>query len=206
MKYNELSDAQKSRARDKIRELNAQAQWWDEVYIDAITCAAILGITIGTASGCCINREGTWSKASIWFSGFSNQGDGACWEGDYHYVRHAAAEIRQHAPQDAVLHAIADDLTALQQKYDGKITADSTHRGHYYHSGCMDITAQIDGNLDDLDTDVTEEIAPILRRFADWIYRQLEVEDERRNSDEYVEEQIKSNDWDFDVGGNGIRI
>jgi hypothetical protein len=41
-----------------------------------------------------------------------------------------------------------------------------------------------------------------LRAFMDWIYRQLEIEYEWLVSDECVDENIRSNEYEFDENGN----
>ena len=44
-------------------------------------------------------------------------------------------------------------------------------------------------------------IEDALRDFARWIYRQLDAENDYRNSDEYVDDCIVANDYEFYEGG-----
>lgn len=86
----------------------------------------------------------SYEKACIWFSGFCCQGDGACFEGLYHYQPGAAQHIRKHAPQDEALHRIADELQAIQQRNLWQLQADIQHQGRYYHEYSMHITVERD--------------------------------------------------------------
>lgn len=45
----------------------------------------------------------------IWFSGFSSQGDGACFEGTYTGTGNALASIKGHAPEDAEAFTVSSD-------------------------------------------------------------------------------------------------
>lgn len=80
----------------------------------------------------------------IWFSGFSSQGDGASLEATVQYTKGSAREIRVYAPQDQILHSIADRLQAAQRQNFYKLSADVTHRWRYYHEYCMTIDVSRD--------------------------------------------------------------
>ena len=120
-------------------------------------------------------------------------------EGRYSYAKGSAAKIRKHAPQDTRLHSIADQLAALQKRHFYRIEATCSHRGRYYHSGCMSVDVYLKG--DDAPRDVEEDTRDILREFADWIYRHLESEYEYRMSDENVDESLRINEYEFDEDG-----
>lgn len=75
---------------------------------------------------------------------FLLSGDGACFEGLYHYQPGAAQHIRKHAPQDEALHRIADELQAIQQRNLWQLQADIQHQGRYYHEYSMHITVERD--------------------------------------------------------------
>jgi hypothetical protein len=82
---------------------------------------------------------GTRYDPCIYFSGFSSQGDGACFEGTYRYKKGSVKAIKAHAPQDKELHRIAKGLQEAQRPTRYSITANIKHRGRYYHPGCMEI-------------------------------------------------------------------
>lgn len=209
-KFEELSDEAKRKARDWFREASAQDEFWDATYEDAVQCAAILGIEIADRPR---NNPKAMAEPAIWFSGFWSQGDGACFEGSYSWKACSHA-IRDHAPKDETLHAIADTLTA--QPHGEGWRAGMKHRGHYYHSGCMSVDVEFDdewyrsidagqeepSDLPQAEFTAGEEIiTQAMRDFADWIYRQLEAEWDYRNSDECVDENIEANEYEFTEDG-----
>jgi len=179
--FDELSDQAKEKARAWWREGALHDGWWECVYADAKNVAELFGLDI----------------EHIWFSGFSRQGDGACFEGDYRYKKGALAAVKAYAPQDTDLHYVVKALQDAQRKAFYKLGATTKHRGHYYHSGCMGVDVC---HLDDRWRDIgstEDDIKKALRDFADWIYRQLEREYEYQTSDEIVDEHIAANGYTF---------
>lgn len=200
-KFDELDESAKGRARDWFRAGALDHAWWDAVYEDAAACGAVFGIELRQKPVKLMNGT-TRYDPSIWFSGFSSQGDGACFEGTYSYAKGGAKKIRKHAPKDAELHRIADELQAVQKTNRYRLTASMSHRGHYYHSGCMSVS------VDDNETrvegwlQVEETVTQLMRDFADWIYRQLEKEHDWQLADEQVDESIRANEYEFTEDGN----
>ncbi len=200
--FDELSDSAKERARTRWRELATNDEWWGATYDDATQCAAILGIEIANWPR---NNPKAYPEPAIWFSGFWSQGDGACFEGTWSWKACGAA-MRQHAGQDKELHRIADVLTALPHGEGWSVRM--KHRGHYYHSGCMDVDVSFDdawyseahdgAELAQADFTAGEEtVTQAMRDFADWIYSQLEKEHEWQNADEQVDANIRANEYEF---------
>jgi len=200
MKFNELSDD----AKDKARE------WWrtdlpfDTEYIidDAADIAALFGLDIrqtpkhNTAGG--IN----WVPTVYW-SGFWNQGDGASFDGKYKYKAGGLKAVKAHAPKDETLHRIVQRLQDVQRRYSYNLRADVKQNGRYCHEMTMgiDVTHYRDREVE---RDDEEEIIDCLRDFARWIYRQLEAEWEYQNSDEAVDEALIANEYEFDEDGKRI--
>jgi hypothetical protein len=143
----------------------------------------------------------TRQELCIYWSGFSAQGDGASWEGRYSYAKQAPKRIREYAPQDERLHAIADSLAEVQRRNFYRLQCSVTTSGGYYHSGTMRFNLS---RIDDLDVRESDEdtIAEALHDFADWIYRQLEAQWDYLTSDEAVEDSILANEYEFDESGN----
>lgn len=199
--FNELSDTAKETARDWWRQLE-QSDFDTECTIeDAQRMGAILGIELATHAVTLMNGT-TRRDPTVYWSGFSSQGDGACFEGAYRYAKGAAKAIRAEAPTDKTLHAIADNLQAAQRANFYRLEASCTHRGHYSHSGCMavDVSDREDSYRDIGDAD--ETVRQCMRDFADWIYRQLETEYEWRMADAQVDDAITDNEYEFDENGN----
>lgn len=183
--FAELDDDAKERARDWWRNLEAQDYEPDYVVDDAERMGAILGIEFDPRPVRLMNG-GTRYDPTVYWSGFSSQGDA----------------IRKEAPLDKALHDIADALQAAQRKCFYRLEARTRHRGHYYHSGCMQVDVFDCGNQYANLPDGTEDaISQALRDFADWIYRQLEADYEWRLADEQVDESIAANEYEFDKEG-----
>lgn len=182
--FSELSDDAKETALDNLRDINVDYPDWHEFTLDdAKECARILGIEID----------------DIYYTGFCSQGDGACFTGSYYYAKGAAKKIRQHAPQEAELHRIADELQTIQRRHFYQISASVRHTGHYSHSGSTSIDVDF-GERDSLQ-DAEDDICELLRDFMHWIYRRLESEYEYLTSDEVVRETIEANEYEFTESG-----
>lgn len=197
-KFGELSDRAKERARDWFRQGNLDYDWWDFIYEDAATIAGLMGIDLRTRP-VKLMGGGTRYEPCIFFRGFCSQGDGACWEGTYSYKEGSVRAVKDHAPQDNELHRIVSGLYDIQRRYFYKLSARCAHRGHYYHSGCMDIDVDFGDFNYNKGTD--EELTQLLRDFADWIYSQLDSEYYYRMSDEAVDEDIEANEYEFNEDG-----
>lgn len=196
-KFSELSDRAKERAREWFRQGSLDYDWWEYIYEDAANIADLLGIDLRTKRVKLMNGDVRYDPC-IFFSGFCSQGDGACWEGTYSYKKGSVKAVKEYAPQDRELHRIAECLFDIQRKRFYRVTASVKQRGHYYHSGCMDI--DVDMDIDD--TGVADDVRQLLCDFADWIYKQLNSEYDYRMSDEAVDEDIEANEYEFNEDGS----
>ena len=194
--FDELSDTAKDRAREWYRNGALDYEWWDCSYEDFATIAEILGIDLRQRPVKLMNGDTRYDPA-IFFSGFSSQGDGACFEGDYRYSAGSVAKIKAYAPQDTELHRIAECLRDIQRRAFYGLTASISHTGRYSHAYSMSISAECE--LGDCDED---GIAECLRDFANWMYSRLESEYDYLMSDESVDESCRANEYEFDKDGN----
>lgn len=203
--FDELSDSAKETARQWYRDAAQGDNYFAESVIeDAATIADLLGIDL-RQSQVKLMGGGTRMEPTIYWSGFWSQGDGACFEGSYSYCKGSVAKVREHAPEDKELHAIADGLAEIQRKYWYKLYAKVTHRGHYQHEMCTEIDVdadQVGDRYQDVTAEDAETVRELLRDFMRWIYRSLEKEWEYQNSDEVVDETIRANEYTFDEDGN----
>lgn len=204
--FDELSERAKERAREHVRGGNQNHDWWEYIYEDADKCATILGIRISTRTSP-LSHGGSREDLNLFFSGFGRQGSGACWLGIYNFAPDACKAIREHAPQDAELHRIADELYLLQVTFKltlGTYLAASVRSiGNGSHSTTMAVEVTREDTGDEPD-EFDPRLPTLMRDFADWVYSQLEAEDEYLNSDECVDEQIHSNGYRFDEDGSII--
>ena len=195
--YKELSEQAKEKARDWYRDGNLDYDWWESVYEDAKTIGAFLG----------------WTIDDIYFSGFSSQGDGACFEGHWSLDTVSLKKLQAHAPSDKDLHKIGADfqelvslnqhrrklarLEGVEDVYEAP-SGSVKQSGHYSHKGCTDFS------VDNMDPASEDTLIEISRDFMDWIYDQLEKEHDWLQADEQVAESIMANDYEFDEDGNRV--
>ena len=189
-KFNELTEEAQETAIGRHREGDLDYKWWD--FEDATTIAALMGIEID----------------EIYFSGFSSQGDGACFEGSYSYQKGAVKAIKEHAPKDETLHQIAQNLQDIQKKCFFGLYARIIKTGRYSHEYSTDISVSEqrtlkDGSQYDEAASLADDetITEVLRDFMRWIYKQLEAEYGYLQSDEAIKENIEANDYEFTAEG-----
>lgn len=193
--YEELSDEAKEKARDWYREGDNFDS--DCVIEDAVTIAGLLGITIDTRSVKLPNGKPR-QKSCIFYSGFSSQGDGACFEGFYRHKENIIDAVEGYCDNVEILR-IATELTEIQSRHGNALTATTKQRGNYYHAQSMDI--DIEHTDDEIDNNDFKSIKELLFAFADWIYRQLETEYWLSISDETVADNIIANEYEFTEDG-----
>ena len=197
----ELPDAARESARAWYRESCLDHDWYDFVFEDFETICRILGVTLRTST-VRLMGGGTRQKPHVFFTGFWNQGDGACFEGSFSHARSAAKAIRAHAPRDTELHRIADALQAAQRKNFFQLTAEIRHRGNYSHEYGMAIEVERDSpTWQPMTEDAEDSVIEALRDLARWLYRQLQREYEHQTSDAVVDEAIAVNAWSFTAEG-----
>jgi hypothetical protein len=201
-RLDELSDAAKDKARAWYRQAGFDHDWFEFVYGDFERICTILGIDLKTVP-VRLYGGGTRQKICVWFSGFWNQGDGACFEGSYRHAKGAPRKIRDHAPKEGELHRVADALQAVQRRNFYQLHAAVIHRDRYYHEYCMAISVERDSPAyQDMTVEAEEAVIEALRDLARWLYRQLEREYEHLTSDEAVDEAIIANEYTFTEAGN----
>lgn len=199
--YDELSPAAQETAKDWYRSLGGRDGWWQSVYDDFALICDCLGIVPKTRS-VKLHGGGTMSEPCIWFSGFWNQGDGACFEGRWRYTRGGNLAIRAHAPQDRVLHEIADRLHEVQQRNFYQLVADIGHKGRYCHEYAMVITVDRDNTHAQPPTDDAEDAVTFaMRDLARWLYQQLQAEYDHITSESEIAAAIIANEYTFTVTG-----
>jgi hypothetical protein len=197
-KFSELDDSAKERARDWYREGALDYEWWDCTFDDAKECLALAGFEV----------------RNIYFSGFSSQGDGAVFNGEWHANKAQPVKaMKAHAPKNKDLHAIAAEARAIAKlRPDASMATARWIRGYYFgrddvfahcereDDGVERTSAEWDARGKDDDA-IEERIVELARDAAHWIYRQLEREYEWLMSDEQVDESIIANDYEFTEEG-----
>lgn len=189
-KYDELKPAAQEKAREWFREGSAGGNWWVEsVDEDAQTCLRLIGFTID----------------NIYWSGFSSQGDGACFVGRWEADKVKAGKLQEHAPQDYELHRLARIVEAIAKEFP-HASFTVRHVGHYHHehSTSFDVSI-VDENDDEIETEAAtkaeKDLIEASRDAMRWIYRQLQRECDYQNSDDTVAENIRANEYNFTEDG-----
>lgn len=188
----ELEGAARERARDWHRQHGMHEAWYDHVFEDFKAIAKCLGLTLA----------GTEGTPAIYFRGFSYQGQGASFEGSYRHRARSTQAIREHAPADTALHAIADALDRVQARFGNGLAVEITKPGrgeHEYMMECEVRQTHDDGPLPD-DT-AQEAISEQMRALARWLYAALESTWEAETADEAVDEDLEMNDVRFTADG-----
>ena len=145
---------------------------------------------------------GTRDKPQLYWTGFWNQGDGACYAGQYSYAKGAAKGIRAHAPLDTELHRIADVLQEVQRRNFHQLHASIRQHGRYCHEYSMAIEVERDSPTWQPPTDDAEDtVTEAMRDLARWLYRQLRQEYEHLTSDAAIDETVAANEWSFTAAG-----
>lgn len=200
--FDELDENAKEKVRERNREVLVQDDWWDQAYEDIDQCAAVLGMDIERRT--IRRRDGSTFEGgpNILFSGFASQGDGASFTGIYSHKPDAPQAIRQHAPKDATLHDIADDLEAFQQRMGGGVIATiKRDSSPYVHA--RTVTTNMEDNDDGKWTQEAEdELGEIMVRLMEWAYRQLEKEYDALTTDEAIDNELVESERLFTRNGD----
>jgi hypothetical protein len=226
--FDELSDSAKAKARDWYREASSCDTYWSEYTIgEAVEQGQLLGIEFATRP-VQLHGGGTRQEPKIYWSGFSCQGDGACFEGTWRAKDVKADSVADgwgDAPETTKIKRIAEILAEVAAKFPcGRFT--TTHNDRYYHENSVDF--DFDSGADDCSPDqlnayrtpeddaedpdemprqrMAEDfpedcLKEAARDFMRWIYKQLEKAWEYENSDENVDESIRANDYQFTESG-----
>jgi hypothetical protein len=222
--YDELSPEAQEKARNWWREVSGDDEM-DTGEEDKKEIASRMGITIRECDRIYHvegrdgkpGRDGVEHKTAIYWSGFSSQGDGACFEGTWKASDVKPGAVKEWAPLDTELHRIAAEFERIALSYpDASFSV--KHIGNYYHRFCTDFDCD-PGSYEDhckrmwpVAVGLCEkweavfpeaELIRAARDFMLWIYDQLEAHYEYEQSDVAVAENIEANEYLFT--GEGAR-
>jgi hypothetical protein len=201
-RFNSLPKRQQDEILDKHRHYNTEhTDWWDAVYDDFKADMDKVGIEV----------------ERMYFSGFSSQGDGACFEGRVYSWGDFLPSISY---TDSALISLAEQAWSFRVK----------HRGHYYHENCTsfasDMACPSDYCYSELDefvrayspykTEIQDAVFLTILQGYDYdslhnefeeefkshmrdLYNRLEVEYDALTSDESVLETLHANDMLTDI-------
>lgn len=214
--FTELSDAAKERAREWYRRCQEGDNYWSESVIeDAAQIAEMMGLDVKQRA-VRLMGGGTRQEPAIYWSGFSSQGDGACFEGTWRASGVKLGAVAAHVGegnQEAEIKRIAGEFEAVAKSFPAA-SFSVEHRGHYSHEHCTEFDFNVrledaDGNWAEMSpaqeqaaSEAEDSLKEAAKDFMRWIYRQLEIEYEYQNADEQVDETIEANGYEFERDGS----
>lgn len=197
----ELAESARENARSWYREHALNDGWYQNAFDEFTGICNLLGVDI-KMHRVPVPSGGHHQHPCIWFSGFCHQGDGACFEGDYAYQPQAVYRIREHFPEDADLHRIADLLQAIQLHNSGQLHATIRHHGRHVHETCMAITVERHSpSGQDMTADSDAAVTEAMQLLARWLYGWLESEYGWQTSPAIVDDDIIDAKYTFTESG-----
>lgn len=197
--FAELSDEAKEKAREWYRS-TANSNDLDSVIEDFASIAEIIGLELSTHS---VKLYGGSSRQEldIFYSVGYCQSDYAAFAGTWKYKKGAAKAIREYMGVDTKFHSIVDDWQALNKRHFYRLRAVcSERRGNQYAEVYRGYSSRYDEEAVDRETE--REAENIVDRLASWLYSALRDEVDYQSSDEYVDENITANEYEFDENGH----
>ena len=182
--FDELDDDAKETARNWWRSCVDSDDWQ--------AVARILGISF---QDCHVAGRAIVRPQIYW----TLNPDSAAFAGRYVYAKQAPKRIREYAPKDAVLHGIADRLAMIQRRNFYQLVADCETSGRDGTTQRVTVYRNHGGYNELIDSD---DLAECLTDFAHWIACQVSAQWDYLNSDEYIDESIRINEYEFDENGN----
>ena len=182
----ELTGRARERALAKLAEWATHEDWREDVYEDAISLFAHLGI----------------EARKLKFSGFWSQGDGASFEGTWKADRVNYAVLAANMPKDSKLLAIGLALQAFALEFPLAEVIITRSNQCYSHSGTMTIDVYPEG--DDSETGSIDDspAEQLMRDAADWLYARLEAEHAYLTDEAQLIENAQANGYEFEEDGS----
>mgnify|MGYP001239080685 CR=1 FL=1 len=183
--FDELSEEAQDHAIEKLYDCNVDFPGWEDYILDEWQHEKLPALG--------------YIDAKIYYSGFSNQGDGACF----------TAKVDELTWIES--HKAKSELKALYS-YINKgnyINVNIETSGRYYHEQTMRVNVE----LDTWGTNIPEKVQEQADQLERWIledargearniYKELEKAYDYATSREVIIETIKANEWTFDDRGN----
>lgn len=183
--FDELSEEAQDYAIEKLYDCNVDFLGWEDYILDEWQHEKLPALG--------------YIDAKIYYSGFSSQGDGACFTADVDVLKWI------------VSHKAKSEFKALYNYLNkgGYINASISTSGRYCHKQTMHVNVELD-TWGDNPSDKVQEHANQLERWiledargeAKKIYKELEKAYDYATSREAIIKTIEANEWTFDDRGN----
>lgn len=190
-KFSELGDKAKAKARDYFRQ-DVDLEY---VVDEFRSIAEIIGLELDTRPVKLMNGQ-TRGKPEVYYSIGYRQSDYAAFVGTWRYTKDCKKAIRDYAPQDTDLHAIVDQWCDIQRRNFYQLVAVCSARRDFQVAETHTVDRRFTG---DETLDAATECA---RDLAHWLYKRLRDECDYQSSDEYIDETIALNEYEFYENGD----
>jgi hypothetical protein len=206
----ELAEDIRQEVLDKYRSWNVEDDnFWAECPTEDLKeKAKENGFEINTRTQTVVGPktgERTYQEPTIYWRGFSSQGDGAFFEASVDLAQFVKANA------EALIRSkinIFDLRKIVKGEFPESWSANIKHFGYYSHSGTMGIEAEWDGEQTEEQDKMLEQIRDYMleraRELADEFYKALEAEYDYQCSDEGLIETFEANDRKFTRDGEMI--
>ena len=222
-KFSELSPAAQARALKaaiQSRYEDPDNFWAEHPLEEAAEQGRLLGFTFDERPRKSLSGKPLPGEPKIYWSGFSSQGDGACFEGSWSArdCLAGAAKVAEgwgcktekRGPEVGPKKHASDcptcELRAIAAALLKEVSAFPSasflvkHRGHYRHENCTEFVFD-----EDSPEYVCEQLEELAKDFMRWIYRSLEAAYDYETSEENVLEQLRDLDEEiYDEDGDQI--
>ena len=188
--YDELSERAKENARNWYRRIDDFSSFHGECILDDFQE---------------VLKDCGFTGTKIYYSGFCSQGDGACFEGAWYASLFDVKKMANYEGDRRLFPIIERLKTFAEENPFSK--AELRHRGNYCHEISVVINWYPSDEEDAENScadDAENSFEDITRDLMRCLYRQLESEYDFQNSDETVADNIRSNEYVFDVNGKRI--
>lgn len=181
--FNELDEDTQAKVIDANRDILVDHEWWDCI-VDSFKheVAPRFGLECD----------------EVYFSGFSSQGDGACFTGRFDYEKGMRGKVA--ALEIPELDDIADYILEIQSRNFYQVSGTIRHRGHYYHSHCTRF--EIERDDCEMSSDDEYRMKDCYKWLMDWLYQTLETEYDNLTSEETIREYLEDSECEFTSCGN----
>lgn len=133
----------------------------------------------------------------LYFSGFHSQGDGACFEGRFEYIKGNYKKLVEYAPLDKELHAIHKDYQKAQKACFYSAYGYIKQSGHYMHSGCTSFSVYSSKSDNYINDEIENNIIKVFRDLMNNFYKKLNNDYDYLTSDEAIKETLINNEYTF---------
>ena len=200
--FSELSDKAKEKARDWFRSCSDSSDL-DNVITDFCSIADLIGLELHTHPVKLMSGKSRLDPDIFYSVGYC-QSDYAAFAGTWRYKKGCLKAIADYAPQDKTLHAIVSDWQTLQKTSFYRLRAIcSEKRGNQYVNEVLKgYSSRYDEEV--VNADIENEASNIVDRLASWLYSALRDEVDYQSSDEYVDEGIAANEYEFYENGERV--